>query len=170
MFYQQKSSSDLCNTFTVSLHWGGEKAQELLWDLSRLACRGQRSRVWNSRGSLEQREMVCVNSVFTCSDRWTNYSECLRRSTDNQVLSLSAAYSHSGGQTHISLLSRLISVSLSVSASSSLHFSNSLTRTYTQHVYVLKWPGYGFLQWTDFLNVNRKTCFLQSCSGVEKLS
>lgn len=80
-----------------------------------------------SHGPLEQREVVCVNSVFTCSDRWTNYSECLQRSTGNQVFTLSAAYSHSGGQTHISLLSLLISVSLSVSSSSSLHFNSSLT-------------------------------------------
>lgn len=89
----------------------------------------QRSKVRSvySRGPLEQREVVCVNSVFTCSDRWTNYSECLQRSTGNQVFTLSAAYSHSGGQTHISLLSLLISVSLSVSSSSSLHFNSSLT-------------------------------------------
>ena len=87
----------------------GERVNGLSLGPQRLSLQRSKVTSLDSQGSVEQREVVCLTSVFTCSDRWTNYSECLRSSTDNQVFSLSAAYSHSGGQTHISLLSPLIS-------------------------------------------------------------
>ena len=117
--------------YLVMLTEGEKKGTRTSLRLQQLNLQSSKVRSLDSRGSPEQREVVCVNSVFTCSDRWTNYSKCLPRSTDNQVFSLSAAYSHSGGQTHISLLSRLISVSLSVSAFSSLHSTNSISHTHT---------------------------------------
>lgn len=104
--------------------------------------KGRRS--LDSRGSAERGEVMCVNSAASCSDRWTNYSVCPPRSADNQVFSLSAAYSHSGGQTHISPLSRLISVSLSVCAFASLHCNTTLSLHTAQrhtHTHVLKSNG-----------------------------